>query len=247
MYDQKYYNNMNFNNMNPNPMMNSNNNMGMNQNPMMNSNNNMGMGMNPMMNNNNIGMGMNPMMNNNMGMGMNPMMNNNMGMGMGMSTMMMNPNQMNLMLMSNMINQVNQNFILINNEMTKLAKQRMANNKPQPMNNTQNSNNKELPRTQESVNYDPFVGYNGLRYNVKCITPAGHTVVMNAPVDATVYSLLRQYIAKIQLGPNVINNGIYFISNGKKITNEDMNKKVGSIFYDNTNIIVIDQKGLIGG
>ena len=131
--------------------------------------------------------------------------------------------------------------------MTKLAKQRMANNKPQPMNNTQNSNNKELPRTQESVNYDPFAGYNGLRYNVKCITPAGHTVVMNAPVDATVYSLLRQYIAKIQLGPNVINNGIYFISNGKKITNEEMNKKVGSIFYDNTIIIVIDQKGLIGG
>ena len=235
MYEQKYYNNMNFNNMNPNPMMNSNNNMGMNQNPMMNSNNNMGMGMNPMMNNNNIGMGMNPMM------------NNNMGMGMGMSTMMMNPNQMNLMLMSNMINQVNQNFILINNEMTKLAKQRMANNKPQPMNNTQNSNNKELPRTQENVNYDPFAGYNGPRYNVKCITPAGHTVVMNAPVDATVYSLLRQYIAKIQLGPNVINNGIYFISNGKKITNEEMNKKVGSIFYDNTIIIVIDQKGLIGG
>ena len=246
MYDQNYYNNMNFNNMNPNPMMNSNNNMGMNQNPMMNSNNNMGMGMNPMMNNN-IGMGMNPMMNNNIGMGMNPMMNNNMGMGMGMSTMMMNPNQMNLMLMSNMINQVNQNFILINNEMTKLAKQRMANNKPQPMNNTQNSNNKELPRTQESVNYDPFAGYNGPRYNVKCITPAGHTVMMNAPVDATVYSLLRQYIAKIQLGPNVINNGIYFISNGKKITNEDMNKKVGSIFIDNTNIIVIDQKGFIGG
>ena len=238
MYDQINFNNMNFNNMNPNPMMNSNNNMGMNQNPMMNINNNMGMGMNPMMNNNNnIGMGMNPMMNNNMGMGM----------GMGMGTMMMNPNQMNLMLMSNMINQVNQNFILINNEMTKLAKQRMANNKPQPMNNTQNSNNKELPRTQENVNYDPFAGYNGPRYNVKCITPAGHTVVMNAPVDATVYSLLRQYIAKIQLGPNVINNGIYFISNGKKISNEDMNKKVGSIFYDNTNIIVIDQKGLIGG
>ena len=234
MYYQNNYNNMNFNNMNPNPMMNSNNNMGMNQNPMMNINNNMGMGMNPMMNNN-------------IGMGMNPMMNNNMGMGMGMSTMMMNPNQMNLMLMSNMINQVNQNFILINNEMTKLAKQRMANNKPQPMNNTQNYNNKELPRTQESVNYDPFAGYNGPRYNVKCITPAGHTVVMNAPVDATVYSLLRQYIAKIQLGPNVINNGIYFISNGKKITNEEMNKKVGSIFYDNTNIIVIDQKGLIGG
>ena len=206
MYGQNNYNNINFNNMNPNPMM--------------NSNNNMGMGMNPMMNNNNIGMGMNPMM------------NNNMGMGMGMSTMMMNPNQMNLMLMSNMINQVNQNFILINNEMTKLAKQRMANNKPQPMNNTQNSNNKELPRTQESVNYDPFAGYNGPRYNVKCITPAGHTVVMNAPVDATVYSLLRQYIAKIQLGPNVINNGIYFISNGKKITNEEMNKKPYLYLYN---------------
>ena len=236
--------------MNMNPMMNNNMNMGVN--PMMN-NNNMNMGMNPMMNNNNMNMGMNPMMNsNNMNIGMNPMMNsNNMNMGMNPmmnnnATMAMNPNVMNQMFMATMINQLNQTFIKINNEMAKLAQKKME-TALIPTKNNQNSNDGELPRTQEKVNYDPFSEYNGPRINVKCVTPAGHTVMMNAPMDATVYSLLRQYILKIQLGPNTINNGIYFVSNGKKLTNEDMNKKVGNAFTDNTNIIVIDQKGLIGG
>ena len=232
--------------MNMNPAMNNNMNMGMN--PM---NNNMNMGMNPM--NNNMNMGMNPM-NNNMNMGMNPM-NNNMNMSvnpmmnlnMSFNPMVMNPNAMNQMLMVSMINQVNQKFIQINNEMAKLAQQKIENNQVQVINNNQNNNNGELPRDQESVNYDPFAGYDGPRINVKCITPAGHTVMMNAPTEATVYSLLYKYIQKIQLGPNVINNGIYFISNGRKLKNEDLNKKVGKAFTDNTNIIVIDQKGLIGG
>ena len=219
----------------------------MNMNPMMN-NNTMNMGMNPMMNNNTMNMGMNPMMNNNMmNMNMNPMMNNNMNMNMMFNPMVMNTKVMGQMLMANMINQVNQNFIRINNEMAKLAQQKMENKQVQNNNNNQNSNNGDLPRAQENVYYDPFAGYYGPRINVKCITPAGHTVMMNAPTDATVYSLLYKYIQKIQLGPNVINNGIYFISNGKKLKNEELNKKVGEIFTDNTSIIVIDQKGLIGG
>ena len=206
------------------------------------------MNMNPMMNNNTMNMGMNPMMNNNMmNMGMNPMMNNNMNMNMMFNPMVMNTKVMGQMLMANMINQVNQNFIRINNEMAKLAQQKMENKQVQNNNNNQNSNNGDLPRAQENVYYDPFAGYYGPRINVKCITPAGHTVMMNAPTDATVYSLLYKYIQKIQLGPNVINNGIYFISNGKKLKNEELNKKVGEVFTDNTSIIVIDQKGLIGG
>ena len=219
----------------------------MNMNPMMN-NNTMNMGMNPMMNNNMMNMNMNPNMNNNtMNMGMNPVMNNNMNMNMMFNPMVMNPKAMGQMLMANMINQVNQNFIRINNEMAKLAQQKMENKQVQNNNNNQNSNNGDLPRAQENVYYDPFAGYYGPRINVKCITPAGHTVMMNAPTDATVYSLLYKYIQKIQLGPNVINNGIYFISNGKKLKNEELNKKVGEVFTDNTSIIVIDQKGLIGG
>ena len=234
-------------NMGMNPMMN-NNMMNMNMNPNMN-NNTMNMGMNPVMNNNmNMNMNMNPNMNNNtMNMGMNPVMNNNMNMNMMLNPMVINTKVMGQMLMANMINQVNQNFIRINNEMAKLAQQKMENKQVQNNNNNQNSNNGELPRAQENVYYDPFAGYNGPRINVKCITPAGHTVMMNAPTDATVYSLLYKYIQKIQLGPNVINNAIYFISNGKKIKNEELNKKVGELFTDNTNIIVIDQKGLIGG
>ena len=232
--------------MNMNPMMN-NNMMNMGMNPMMN-NNTMNMGMNPMMNNNMMNMNMNPMMNNNtMNMGMNPVMNNNMNMNMMFNPMVMNTKVMGQMLMANMINQVNQNFIRINNEMAKLAQQKIENKQVQNNNNNQNSNNGDLPRAQENVYYDPFAGYYGPRINVKCITPAGHTVMMNAPTDATVYSLLYKYIQKIQLGPNVINNGIYFISNGKKLKNEELNKKVGEVFTDNTSIIVIDQKGLIGG
>ena len=234
-------------NMGMNPMMN-NNMMNMNMNPNMN-NNTMNMGMNPVMNNNmNMNMNMNPNMNNNtMNMGMNPVMNNNMNMNMMLNPMVINTKVMGQMLMANMINQVNQNFIRINNEMAKLAQQKMENKQVQNNNNNQNSNNGELPRAQENVYYDPFAGYNGPRINVKCITPAGHTVMMNAPTDATVYSLLYKYIQKIQLGPNVINNAIYFISNGKKLKNEELNKKVGEVFTDNTSIIVIDQKGLIGG
>ena len=219
----------------------------MNMNPMMN-NNTMNMGMNPMMNNNTMNMNMNPMMNNKMmNMGMNLMINNNMNMNMMFNPMIMNPKAMGQMLMANMINQVNQNFIRINNEMAKLEQQKMENKQVQNNNNNQNSNNGELPRAQENVYYDPFAGYYGPRINVKCITPAGHTVMMNAPTDATIYSLLYKYIQKIQLGPNVINNGIYFISNGKKLKNEELNKKVREVFTDNTSIIVIDQKGLIGG
>ena len=206
------------------------------------------MNMNPMMSNNMNNMNMNPMMiNNTMNMGMNPVMNNNMNMNMMFNPMIMNPKAMGQMLMANMINQVNQNFIKINNEMAKLAQQKMENKQVQNNNNNQNTNNGELPRAQENVYYDPFAGYNGPRINVKCITPAGHTVMMNAPRDATIYSLLYKYIQKIQLGPNVINNAIYFISNGKKLKNEELNKKVGEVFTDNTSIIVIDQKGLIGG
>ena len=74
--------------------------------------------------------------------------------------------------------------------MTKLAQQKMKNNPIVSININQNSKNGELQRTKEDVNYDPFSGYEGPRINAKCINQAGHTVMMNAPRDATVYSLL---------------------------------------------------------
>ena len=223
-----YY--QNFNNMN-----NMNNNFGMNNN--MNMNNNFGM--NNMMNNN---FGMNNNMNNNFGM-------NNMNNNFGMNNMNMNPNMAGQMLMQNMINQVQQNFIEINNRMAQLAQQRnqMINNNNSTNNINQNKTNDRLPRSKETTVCDPFAGYTGFRINVRFTTPAGNLVVMNAPINATVYDLLKQYILKIQLGPNVIMNGIYFICNGKKLRQEDMNRKVGDVFNDNVTIIVIDQKGLIGG
>ena len=112
---------------------------------------------------------------------------------------------------------------------------------------TKNNNNNELPRTKETINYDPFSGYNGPRINVHFTTPAGNSVIINAPTNAKIYDLLFKYMLRIQLGPNLINNGIYFIANGRKIRPEDNDKLVGNIFLDNVTIIVIDQKGLIGG
>ena len=231
--------NQNINNMNNfgmNNNMNMNNNYGMNNN--MNMNNNFGMNNNM---NNNFGMNMN----NNFGMNNNMYMNNNYGM----NNMNMNPNIAGQMFMQNMLNQVQQKFIEINNQMAQLAQQRtqMININDSTNNNSQNKTNDRLPRKKETVVCDPFAGYTGYRINVRFTTPAGNLVLMNAPINAAVYDLLKQYILKIQLGPNVINNGIYFICNGKKIKPEDMNKKVGDFLNDNVTIIVIDQKGLIGG
>ena len=191
------------------------------------------------MNKNNFGMNN---MNNNFPM-------NNMNNNFPMNNMNMDQTMACQMLMQNMIKQVQQNFIEINNKMTQLAQQRnqMININSSNNNNNQNKTTGILPRKKETVVCDPFAGYNGIRINVRFTTPAGNIVMMNAPTNATIYDLLKQYIFKIQLGPNVIMNGIYFICNGKKIREEDLNKKVGDILIDNITLIVIDQKGLIGG
>ena len=49
----------------------------------------------------------------------------------------------------------------------------------------------------------------------------------------------------MDLGPNVINNGIYFFYNGSKLNKSQEQETIGEVFNDSTNIIVIDTNNLL--
>ena len=110
-----------------------------------------------------------------------------------------------------------------------------------------NNNNKlgRLPREKTEQNDVIFAMNNDIRINVVFATPAGNKVSLNTPLNIKVYDLLCQYVARVNLGPNVIGNGIYFLYDGRKLKKNDFVKLVKELFNDNTNIIVIDERGLI--
>ena len=113
--------------------------------------------------------------------------------------------------------------------------------------NKTNEYNKSLMNDNKVYNSDPFQGYNCPKFTLIFQTPKGNKIVLNAPVEAKVREVLLQYIQRVGLGPNLISNGIYFICNGAKLTKENENEKVKDVFFgDNTNIVVIDQRNLIG-
>jgi len=266
-------NNMNMMNMNNNMnmnMMNMNNNMNMNMNNMMNMNNTMNMNNNMnMYMNNNMNINKNNM-NNNMNMNMN-MMNNNMNMNMNMNNMMNMNNNMNNMNMNNNMNNMNMNNNMnnINNQMmmqnffrdfyTKTMAIYQMFNKINQMNNSNNkikivqggsmTNSKKLgrlPRGKETVDYDPFIGYNGPKLNLMFETPSGHKTNIVCPLNVKVYDILRQYTAKVGLGPNVIGNGIYFLYNGRRLGKSFYDSQVEQVFTHGEKVVVIDYGNLIG-
>ena len=53
-------------------------------------------------------------------------------------------------------------------------------------------------------------------------------------------------MARVNLGPNLIEKGIYFLFGGRKLKKVDYEKKVKDIFLNNANVIVIDEGNLIG-
>ena len=228
-------NNMNMNNMNMNNM--NNNNMSMNN---MNMNN---------MNMNN--MNMNNMNMNNMNMNMNNNMNNmNMNMNMNNMNNMNNINNINnQMMMQNLfldfysktmaIYQMFNQFKQINNSMKKI-------NIVQGGSQGNSKKLGRLPRGKETVNYDPFMGYNGPKINLMFETPSGHKTNIACPINIKVYDLLRQYTFKVGLGPNVIGNGIYFLYNGRRLGKSFYNTQVNQVFTFGEKVVVIDAGNLIG-
>ena len=175
--------------------------------------------------NNNNGMGLN---NNMAQMPMNQNFNFYNSMGINNS---MNMNMFNLMMFY-----LQQNMIQNNNNNNRIIP-------VMPDNNI--SKSQVLPRKKNEF-FDPYPGTSGEKINLFFETPAGHKVNMLVPVDAKMKDILVQYVLKLNLGPNVIDNSIYFLYGGKKIkknenrTVRDMNILNGAI------VIVIDKKGVMG-
>ena len=103
-----------------------------------------------------------------------------------------------------------------------------------------------LPRGKETVNYDPFMGYNGPKINLMFETPSGHKTNIACPINIKVYDLLCQYTLKVGLGPNVIGNGIYFLYNGRRLGKSFYNTQVDKVFTVGEKVVVIDAGNLIG-
>ena len=188
-------------------------------------------------------------------------MNNNMNM-MNMNNNMMNMNMNNMMNMNNNMNNIN-NQIMMQNFFRDFYTKTMAVyqmfNRINQMNNSNNrikivqggsmTNSKKLgrlPRGKETVDYDPFIGYNGPKLNLMFETPSGHKTNIVCPLNVKVYDILRQYTAKVGLGPNVIGNGIYFLYNGRRLGKSFYDSQVDQVFTHGEKVVVIDYGNLIG-
>ena len=70
--------------------------------------------------------------------------------------------------------------------------------------------------------------------------------MINAPVEIKVRELLKQYVLRVGLGPGVINNGIHFLYEGRKLKKDDEDKIIKEVFREGThNIIVFDSRHLL--
>ena len=175
--------------------------------------------------NNNNGMGLN---NNMAQMPMNQNFNyyNNMGIN----------NSMNMNMFNLMMFYLQQNMIQNNNNNNRIIP-------VMPDNNI--SKSQVLPRKKNEF-FDPYPGTSGEKINLFFETPAGHKVNMLVPVDAKMKDILVQYVLKLNLGPNVIDNSIYFLYGGKKIKKNE-NRKVSDMnILNGAIVIVIDKKGVMG-
>ena len=103
-----------------------------------------------------------------------------------------------------------------------------------------------LPRIKKTENYDPFLNFNGEKFNVFFQTPVGYKVNMVVPYNAKLEDILVKYVTKVGVGPNTIDQDIYFLFGGNKIKKDDKRtaQEIGMI--DGSVVIVLDKKGIIG-
>jgi ABC-type transport system involved in Fe-S cluster assembly fused permease/ATPase subunit len=180
-------------------------------------------------------------------------MNNQFMMNNPMNNQMINNNnniindQMNNMMMNLLMIQTMNNLTKVYNSM------KNSNNNVNKMeivnkNNVNNSNNSNQ-LNKKDVTYhmvDPE-NTNIIRITIVFITPAGYKVILNVPANKNLGQILLEYVAKVGVGPNLLQNGLYFLFNGQKLTKADYNKTLSQIgINDMANIIVIDPKFVIG-
>ncbi len=118
-------------------------------------------------------------------------------------------------------------------------------------NNNNNSNNNNnmtgiLPRNNRTDQTSPFIGYSGEIVNLFFQASTGYKLNMLVPNDVKMKDILVQYVLKIGLGPDVIDQGIYFLCNGNKIKKNENRTLREMCFLNGTVIIVVDKKGIMG-
>jgi len=208
-----------------------------------------------MMNNNQMNMmnnnQMNMMNNNQMNMNNNPMNMNNNQLNMNNNQMNMNNNQMN----NNNNQMFMMNLVMLNcmNNMNKLVetfnKLNTNNNGNSTTRNNINkkNNNKKriLPNSDEKFNVSniAFPEIPGNRINIIFHTSTGHIFTLIVPEKVSIGLIFREYVQKVNIGPNLINNGIYFLFNGKKFKNQEFNQLPEYFgLTDHSTILVVDTK-----
>ena len=225
----------------------------MNMNNQMNNNNNLMNNFNQMNNNQNQ-MNMNNQMNINSSRNSNY---NNNPMNMNYNQMNMNYNQMNnnnnQMNMNNMMNLMMLNCM---NNMNKLVetfnKFNINNNENNKNNQKKNNNNKRkgiLPNKDETFNVShiAFPEIQGKRISIIFATSTGHRFTMIVPEKVQIGLIFRDYAQKVNISPNLIGKGIYFLFNGKKFKDQEFNKIPEDFgVTDRSTILVVDTKNFIG-
>ena len=69
---------------------------------------------------------------------------------------------------------------------------------------------------------------------------------MLTPFDAKIKDLLVQYVLKLGLGPNVIDEAIYFLHGGGRLKKNENRTLIEKNMINGTVIIVIDKQGVMG-
>ena len=171
---------------------------------------------------------------------------NNMGinnnMNMNMFNVMMNYLQQYWMMQNNMNNMNNtQNFM--NNSFNKMTI--IPNESINKGSQTQKFSKSFLPKI--NTQFQPlYPGCTGELINIFFQTPTGHKINMLTPCDAKIKDLLVQYVLKIGLGPNVIDEAIYFLYGGGKLKKNEKKTLYEKNIINGAVIIVIDKQGVMG-
>ena len=198
------------------------------------------------MNNNGFPMNNNGNAMNNMMIQTNPFNNFNFFNSMGMNNN-MNMNMYNLMMQFLLMYYNPNNHTFVNNSSNN--KNRMFSINPTYEEKT--SKNPKvfgglLPRNKQTVNCNPFPNEGGNKINIFFQAPTGHKINMLLPDTIKMKDALVQYVLKIGLEPEVIDNAIYFLYGGNRIKKNE-NKTIREMYMLNgAVIIVIDKKGIMG-
>ena len=182
-----------------------------------------------------------------MNMNNNQMNMNNNQMNMNNNQMNMNNNQMNmmnLMMMANCMNNMNKLVETFNN-----LNKNNINNQAKNNNNKNNKRKGILPNKDDrfNVSNNAFPEIPGNRINIIFNTSTGHTFTLIVPEKVRIGLIFREYAQKVNISPNLINNGIYFLFNGRKFKNEAFNQLPEDFgVEDRSTILVVDTKNFIG-